>query len=185
MVKYINNCTTWWNSQTIAQLGEIQKQLHNMMKFTNNYTTWWNLQTIEQHDEIHKQLNNMVKYTNNCTTWWNLSQQHPNNTQTKLTNPPTDQPTEPFPELLKSIMFLRYSFSWVLFGCCCDKFHHVVKLFVYFTMLCDKILVYSCFNAFKSPSCIEWGVLFKIILTNWPTEPFPELLPQLKIILVV
>ena len=46
---------------TIAQRGEIQKQLHNMMKYmnnwmvksTNNCTTWWNPQTIVQHSEIH------------------------------------------------------------------------------------------------------------------------------------
>ena len=28
-----HNCTTWWNSQTFAQHGEIHKQLHNMVKF--------------------------------------------------------------------------------------------------------------------------------------------------------
>ena len=95
MVKFTNNCATWWNSQTfsqhgeihfigdrfrkwkmftnytktipqqhlmttIAQHGEIHKQLHNMMKFTNNCATWWNSQTIVQHGEIHKQLHNML-----------------------------------------------------------------------------------------------------------------------------
>ena len=41
------------------------------------------------------------------------------------------------------------------------------------------------FNVF----CIEWGVLFKIILihqpTHQPTEPFLELLPQLKIVWII
>ena len=29
MVKFTNNCIVWWNSQTIAQHGEMHKQLNN------------------------------------------------------------------------------------------------------------------------------------------------------------
>ena len=55
---------------TNAQHDEIQKQLHNMMKFTNNCTTWCNSLTIAQHGEIHPNtqttLNSQLKlYLNN------------------------------------------------------------------------------------------------------------------------
>ena len=63
------------NTQTMLQWP----QFHNL-----KFTTWWNPQTIAQHGEIQKQLHNMMKYTNNCRTKWNSSQQHPNNTQTTL-----------------------------------------------------------------------------------------------------
>ena len=93
MMKFSNNCKTWWNSQTIAKHDEITPHEHNC-KLS------WNSQTISQHGEIHKQLHthttslnttpqihksntlttphdhncklhNMVKYTNHCTTCWN------------------------------------------------------------------------------------------------------------------
>ena len=65
-------------TKSIAQHGDIYKQLHNMIKFTNNGTTQSNSPTIAQHHEIHQQLHNLVKcqqlhiivkFTNNCTAW--------------------------------------------------------------------------------------------------------------------
>ena len=58
---------------TIAQHGEIHKQLHNMVKYTNNWTTWWNTQTIVQHSEIHP-YNTLTTAKQNSTE--TIPQQH-------------------------------------------------------------------------------------------------------------
>ena len=39
LVKFRNNCTTWWNYQTIANHGGIHKHLHNMIIFIHRIKT--------------------------------------------------------------------------------------------------------------------------------------------------
>ena len=64
-------------------------------------------------------------------------------------------------------------------------FHHVVQLFVYFTMLCNCLCIVCCLGVvgmlLRCHYVLWWYFLKSFLPIHWPTEPFPELLPQLKI----
>ena len=90
-------------------------------------------------------------------------------------------------------------------SCCAIvcAFHHVVQLFVHFTMLCNclwilqccaivlefhHVLIVSeywsvveCYCGVVVNPCHSMRSTFWLVITHSPTEPFPELLPQLKI----
>ena len=65
MVKFANNCTTWWNSQKIAKHDEI----HNWPPIFSHCAV-----ALAQHGEItYEQVETSSDmFLNDCTTWWNL-----------------------------------------------------------------------------------------------------------------
>ena len=85
-------------------------------------------------------------------------------------------------------VLLRYCISnclWIS-PCCAIvcEFHHVVQLFVYFIMLCYCLCISSCCAIVCAFHHVVMSLneeyFLTMSLTHWPTEPFPELLPQLK-----